>query len=94
MTPKVLERELEAARLRSIDDYRRDVTLAWNISRVFFTSKGKKQLVKLSDLLDEVKTSRSSDRQTAGQMKAVLGVLSEMYRIPIRKQAKKAHSRG
>jgi hypothetical protein len=68
--------------MRATDEYRRDVTLAWNISRVFFASKGKKRLITLKDLMpDDVLEERPAPAQG---LRTMLHILSEIYQIPIR----------
>lgn len=79
MTPKVLSREFEAARLRSADGYRRDATLAWNIARVYFDARSNRRLMSLSKLLSEIRDSSMSERQSATQLKAVIGEMAHMY---------------
>jgi len=90
MTPKQLGRRFEAARLKSVDDYRRDVTQAWNFARCYAMVKSKKGLPPLKKLLEEVKDKDAikGDRQDAKQIKSALSVLSQQYGIPLRKAPK------
>lgn len=90
MTPRVFARELEAARLRAIDDYRRDLTQAWNDARCYALVRSKKGLPPLQKLLSDVKESRGEDRQTPMQMRAVLN----MYGLKGRKAKGRGAKRG
>jgi hypothetical protein len=92
MTPRVLERELEVARMRATDDYKRDLTQAYNFARCYAMVRSKKGLPPLSTLLAEIKDKRDGQKQNVEQMRSVLNVLSGMYGIPLRK-AKKAKKR-
>lgn len=79
MTPRVLGRELEAARLRSVDRFREGLTDAWNVARMYAAVRSKKGLPPLAKLLDEVKeTTPKAERQTVAQLRTTLGILSEM----------------
>lgn len=60
--------------MRAIDDYRRDLTQAWNVARCYAMVRSKKGLPPLQRLLSEVKESRGDDRQTSEQMRAVLSM--------------------
>ena len=83
MTIRELFREFAAARLRAEDTYRRDLTLAWQISRLHGALRSKRGLQPLSIYLDESARAVPA-QQTYPQMRAVLRVLSESYGIPIR----------
>lgn len=83
MTPRELGRELEAARLRSIDEYRRDTTLAWNVARFNASTKSKKGLQPLQKYLSEVRED-SGDRQSEKEMLAALQTLSMQIGVPLR----------
>lgn len=80
MTPRVLAREFEAARLKSIDEYRKGVTVAWNMARFNALTKSKKGLKPLKDYLHEVDDTKAakSERQSATQLRTALGMLSEL----------------
>jgi hypothetical protein len=85
MTPRVFERELEAARLRATDAYQRDLTLAWNYARCYALVRSKKGLPPLRTLLDEVNQSRG---QSAEEMRANVELLSQMTGFPMRRAKK------
>lgn len=85
MTPRELGREFEAARLRSVDEYRRDVTLAWNVSRVFFKTKAKKQMPELRALLSEMGEGEGGG-QSARELLATVEMLSHMTGFPMRRK--------
>lgn len=86
MTPRVLAREFEAARLRSVDDYRRDLTQAYNVARCYAMVRSKQGLPPLSKLIDEVKTKEDAGApQSAADMRSMVEMLSATYRIPLRR---------
>lgn len=78
-------REFAAARERARDDYRRDVTLAWNIVRVYIKTKNDKRMPSVQQLLGS--EGRTKDRQNVAQLKSALTILSGQYGIPLRKAA-------
>ena len=84
MTFRELFREFEAARRRQEYDNARDVTVAWHTVRLWVVTKSKKQLPSLKSQL-ELNGRRANGRQSAGQIRNVLSVLSEQYGIPLRK---------
>jgi hypothetical protein len=88
MTPRVLERELEAARLRAIDDYKRDLTQAYNYARCYAMVRSKKGLPPLSKLLDEVKDGSKGDSraQSPGEMLTAVQMMAAQYGIPLRRK--------
>lgn len=86
MTPKVLEREFEAARLKATDRFKEGLTDAWNFARMYAAVKSKKGLPSLSKVLDEIKDSR---KQTAGDIKSTVEYLSQMSGIPMRRAGQK-----
>lgn len=86
MTPRVLERELEAARLRATDDYKRDLTQAYNVARCYAMVRSKKGLPPLSELLSEVNENRTArTAQSAEQLLGMVQIMSGMYGIPMRR---------
>ena len=85
MTPRVLERELDAARLKATDRFKEGLADAWNVARMYAAVRSKKGLPPLGKVLGEVKSGEKSERQSVGQVKAALTVLSEQYGIKIRK---------
>lgn len=92
MTPKQLGRRFEAERLRRIDEYKRDYTLAYNHARCYAMVRSKKGLPPLQKLLSEVQESKTeSGRQTPQQMKAMLAIVSQQNGIPLRKAAPRGH---
>lgn len=88
MTPRVLERELEAARLRATDDYRRDLTQAYNFARCYAMVRSKKGMPPLSKLLDEIKDGSSKDGrpQSPGEMLTAVQMMAAQYGIPLRRK--------
>lgn len=86
MTPRVLAREFEAAELRSVDTYRENVTLAYNVARCYAMVRSKKGMPPLSQLLDEVKTKRDDGPQSAGSMRHAVEMLSQMSGIPMHRK--------
>lgn len=82
MTVRELFREFAAARLRAEDDDRRNVTLAWQIVRIYIKTKANKRLPSIDELL--LHTQRPV-KQSAKQMEGMLSVLSQKYGIPLRK---------
>jgi hypothetical protein len=89
MTPRVLEREFEAARLRANDAYRKDLAQAWNVARFNAATKSKKGLQPLSKYLDEVKERSTGRPQTPEEMKFNVELMSAMYKIPLRRKGQK-----
>ena len=57
---------------------------AWQIVRIYFESKGRKRLMSLKSLMDEIGPA-SRSQQTPSQLRAALTILSRQYRIPLRK---------
>ncbi len=86
MTPRVLEREFEAARLRAIDRFKEGLTDGWNFARMYAAVRSKKGLPPLSKVLDEVGGKKP---QGAGDMKANVEYLSQLTGIPMRRGGKK-----
>jgi hypothetical protein len=87
MTPRVLGRELEAARLRATDRFKEGLADAWNVARMYAAVKSKKGLQPLSKVLDEVKDG-STGKQTAADMKANVEYLSKLSGVPLRRGGK------
>jgi hypothetical protein len=85
MTPRILERELEAARLRATDDYKRDLTQAYNVARCYAMVRSKKGLPPLSELLDQVKDKAETLPQSPEQLLGMVQIMSGMYGIPMRR---------
>jgi len=80
-----LYREFAAARERRKDEMDRDITVAWHTVRIYFEAKSKKRLPSLTSQL----TRQTGDgKQSRGQLKSMLGVLSEQYGIPLRRAGK------
>lgn len=82
MTVRELFREFAAARLRAEDDDRRNVTLAWQIVRIYIKTKANKRLPSLQELLQQ---NARPVKQTPKQMEVMLSALSQKYGIPLRK---------
>jgi hypothetical protein len=86
MTPRVLEREIEAAQKRATDDYKRDLTHAYNFARCYAMVRSKKGLPPLKQLLDDVKDRASRGvQQSATELLGAVQVMSGMYGIPLRR---------
>jgi hypothetical protein len=77
-----LFREFAAARLRAEDDDRRNVTLAWQIVRIYVRTKSQKRLPSLRELITD--TARPAGAQSPTQMLGALEMLSQQHGIPIR----------
>lgn len=74
-------RELVAAKRRIEDDYDRGITLAW----CSLALRRTKTLPKLETLL--IAQQRQDDQpQTLAQMRASLQMLSDYYKIPLRRK--------
>lgn len=71
-----------AARRREDDQVRRDTTLAWTVAQL----QRQKKLPSLKALLTRV--MRRGEKQTVGQMKTSLHLLSEMYGGSVAKPVK------
>lgn len=85
MTPRILAREFEAARLRAVDRFRQSVTDGWNVARMYAAVRSKKGLSALSKYLDEVKAEQGDSPQGASDMKLTVEMLSQMSGIPMRR---------
>lgn len=68
----------------------RDVTLAWNVERIKNQTRAQKKMPSLASLLRELDRSMGAEphRQSVGQMKTMLHLLSAKYGIPLRKATK------
>lgn len=82
--------EIEAARLRRIDQMNRDIHLAWQIESIKRQVKEQKVGKKTKVIMPELKKLLIPDEekkalQTPGQMRGVLQQLSMRYGIPLRK---------
>lgn len=86
MTPRVLEREFEAARLRAIDRFKEGLTDAWNYARMYAAVRSKKGLPPLSKVLEEVGGKKP---QSAADMKANVEYLSRLTGISMRRGGKR-----
>lgn len=89
MTPRVLGREIEVARLRSIDDYRRDVTQAHSFARCYALVRSKNGLPPVSELLSDVKDGPAHNcDQSPTELLGAVQIMSGMYGIPMRRASK------
>lgn len=77
---------MTAARERSKDDYRRDVTQAWQTVRVYIQTKNDKRMPSLQSLIDG--TEPRKERQSVSQLKSAVMALSREYGLPVRKAVK------
>jgi hypothetical protein len=82
MTPRVLGREIEAAGLRTKDDYRRELTQAYNFARCYSMVRSKKGMPPLKKLLDEIKDT--TGQQSEKGMLTALQILSAQLGVPLR----------
>jgi hypothetical protein len=85
MTPKVLGREFEAARLKATDRFQEGLTDAWNFARMYAAVRSKKGLPPLSKVLEEVGGKKP---QSAADMKANVEYLSRITGVPMRRGGK------
>lgn len=86
MTPRILERELEAARLRKVDAYKEGLTLAYNFARCYAMVRSKNGIPPLSQLLSEVADNAVERKeQSAEQLLGMVQIMSGMYGIPMRR---------
>jgi hypothetical protein len=85
MTPKVLGREFEAARLKAVDRFQEGLTDAWNFARMYAAVRSKKGLPPLSKVLEEVGGKKP---QSAADMKANVEYLSRITGVPMRRGGK------
>jgi hypothetical protein len=79
-----LFREFAAARRRRAYDAARDVTVAWHAVRLWVEVNNRKKLPSLASQLPQ--TGATARRQTVGQLRSSLVILSEQYGIPLRRR--------
>ena len=72
-----------------MDEWDRDVTVAWHVNRIKFEAQAKKRLPSLKSQLMDRGAVSGNGRQTAGQLASTLVVLSGMYGIPLRRGGKR-----
>ena len=89
MSFRELYREFAAARERRYDEMDRDVTIAWHVNRIKFESQAKKRLPSLKSQLMPRTPGGASVRQTAGQLRTTLMMMSGQYGIPLRQGGKR-----
>lgn len=87
MTPRVLGRELEAARMRAVDRFREHTTQAWQTVRFNAAYRSKKGLQPLSSYLDEMEKGARGlpPPQSPIEAAAALEIIAAQWGLKMRK---------
>lgn len=76
-----LYREFAAARMRAKDEHVKSMALARNIVAIYAMSRAKKRVPSLQELVGDL--GGPDKKQTVGQIRSALHVLSGQYGIPL-----------